>query len=283
MQRMGGKCGKTANAGRTGCRMGLLQIVHLETNDIDAELVRAELKSGAVECELTRIRSIAEMTDQLAHRPVVLVLVTRYACAYDGLRALALVRERAPETGFIFVSGPDNANALRESLGAGATDFISKDHLPKLVPSIRRVAQEKRERDLREGEEDLLSHTELLNLANDAIVISNAMGTISYWNQGAEQMYGWSREEALGRNVHALLQTGPPEQLAVVLQTLQDEHHWEGEIRQVHRDGRKIIASTGWTLQGNDPDASLLQLSIDVTSRIAAEEALRQSEERYRH
>ena len=66
------------------------------------------------------------------------------------------------------------------------------------------------------------------------------------------------------------------------MRTLQEEHHWEGEIRQIRRDGSEIVASTGWTLQGNDPEASLLQLSIDVTSRIAAEEALRGSEERYR-
>jgi PAS domain S-box-containing protein len=95
-------------------------------------------------------------------------------------------------------------------------------------------------------------------------------------------MYGWSREEATGRDVHTLLQTSPPAQLAAVMGTLLNEHHWEGEIRQIRRDGSEIVASTGWTLQGNDPEASLLQLSIDVTSRIASEEALRRSEERYR-
>ncbi|HXA08870.1 MAG TPA: response regulator [Chthoniobacterales bacterium] len=263
--------------------MGLLRIVHLETDDADAELVRAELQTGAVECELIRVRSVRALLEEITQRPVDIILAERHGPGYDGLRALSMAREKRPGVPFIFVSRTDDSGQVGESLGAGATDFIRKEHLPRLVPSLRRVIHEAHtQRDLQKVRQELLQHAELLDLANDAIVISDAAGKISYWNRGAERMYGWAREEAAGRDVHALLQSGPPEALVKVIRALQKKQHWEGELRQTRRDGVEIVASTGWTLQGTAPDAPLLQLSVDVTDRIRAQEALRRSEERYR-
>ncbi|MDQ3116001.1 MAG: response regulator [Verrucomicrobiota bacterium] len=263
--------------------MGLLQIVHLETNDADAALVRGELKNSGIECELSRVRSLPELEQELAQRPVDIVVADSHRRSYDGLDALALAREKVPWIPFIFFSDPYDPEEVGEALRKGATDFILKEHLPKLILSLQRVIREVHtQRDLEDVRRELLRHAELLDLANDAIVISDAAGQISYWNRGAERLYGWSRDEAAGREVHTFLQTGPPEKLSTVLEAVQSAHHWQGEIEQVRKDGVRIIVSSGWTLQGDDPAAPLLQLSIDVTKRIAAEEALRLSEERYR-
>ena len=263
--------------------MNPLQIVHLESNDAEADLVHSELQHGGIACEVRRVRNESELIHELARRPVDVILADRYCPENDGLRAIAIGRAQTPEVPVILVTNANNSAAITEALQAGAIDFIQKGRLAKLVPSIRRVIQHaETQRDLEKVRQELLHHAELLDLANDAIVISDAKGKISYWNRGAERMYGWRREEVTGCNVHELLQTGPPDALAVVMQSLRDKKHWEGEIRQIRRDGAEIVASTGWTLKDSGSEASLLQLSIDVTERIRAQEALRDSEERYR-
>ena len=218
---------------------------------VDAELVHAELQAGGIVCEVLRARNEFELRREVTRQPVDIILADRHGPHNDGLEALTIAREQNPGVPVIFVSNADDADAVSEALQAGATDFILKGRLTKLVPSIRRLIQQtETQRDLERARQELLRHAELLDLANDAIVISDASGRITYWNRGAERMYGWSREDATGRDVHELLQTGPPEALATVLRALQEKQHWEGEIRQIRRDGVEIVASTGWTLQG---------------------------------
>ena len=180
--------------------MDLLQIVHFETNDGDAELVRAELQAGGIACEVLRVRNESELKREVARQPVDIILADRHGPHHDGLEALTIARAQSPEVPVIFVCDADDAGAVSEALQAGATDFILKGRLTKLVPSIRRLIQQtETQRDLERARQELLRHAELLDLANDAIVISDASDKITYWNRGAERMYGWSREDATGR------------------------------------------------------------------------------------
>src|SRR5438105_1818750 len=122
----------------------------------------------------------------------------------------------------------------------------------------------------------------MLDLAGDTIIICDAAGLISYWNRGAERIYGWKRDAVMGRNVHELLKTRSAKTLGWLNATFRDRDHWEGELWHTRRDGTEIVVASSWTLTDANPQAPWLQINADVTDRVRAAEALRRSEERYR-
>lgn len=155
---------------------------------------------------------------------------------------------------------------------------------------LTEAAEDLNERLLREIAErertakDLAEKARLLDLTYDAIVVRNLAGCITYWNHGAEEIYGWTSEEALGKISHELFETEYSETLEEMIEELQLTDRWTGELVHTRRDGRRITVLVRKTLdrdsEGNP--ASVLQNITDITERKQAEEALREAGERFR-
>ncbi|HWH71734.1 MAG TPA: PAS domain S-box protein, partial [Candidatus Sulfotelmatobacter sp.] len=122
----------------------------------------------------------------------------------------------------------------------------------------------------------LREQAELLELAN--VLARDLEDHIILWNRGMEQLYGWSREEAVGQVAHALLHTEFPEPLAVIRQRLFQQGHWEGELCHTRKDGRQLIVASQWFLQQPLPGrpAAILEVNNDISARKEAEQQIRQ-------
>jgi PAS domain S-box-containing protein len=120
---------------------------------------------------------------------------------------------------------------------------------------------------------ELIEKAALLDLANDGIFVITADSTISYWNRGAERMYGWTKAEALGRCPHELLRTEFP----VPLHEIESRDSWEGELRHTKRNGTEIIVASRWTTLRDKSGTAVgwLEINTDITSRKRAENSAR--------
>jgi two-component system, sensor histidine kinase and response regulator len=119
-------------------------------------------------------------------------------------------------------------------------------------------------------------HARLLDLAHDAVVVRDSQGRITYWNHGATETYGWTPNEAIGRDIVALLSSTYPVPFATIERTLAEHGAWDGELVQRRRDGSELVVESRWaTVQdAGATDPSILEVSRDVTSRRRAEQAL---------
>jgi PAS domain S-box-containing protein len=127
------------------------------------------------------------------------------------------------------------------------------------------------------------AQAELLDLTQDPIFVRDPNDAITYWNRGAEQLYGWSSQEALGNVSHKLLQTSFPVPLQEISAALLKTGRWEGELAHVKRDGASVVVSSRWVLRRDEYGMiiGILETNNDITTQKRAQELLRRSQEAY--
>ena len=125
----------------------------------------------------------------------------------------------------------------------------------------------------KEAEAAVQQHIEMIDLASDAIVIRTLDDRIVYWNQGAERLYGWKKEEVAGKYIHTFLQTVFPQPLQEVLELCRHQGHWEGELTHTKRDGTELLVASRWTLQRDETGTpcAILEINSDISVRKQAE------------
>jgi PAS domain S-box-containing protein len=262
-----------------------LRILLLEDSPEDAELIQALLEADGFVCEVSRVQTRDEFVAGLGTDGIDVILADYKLPAFDGISALKLAVRDRPDLPFIFVSGAAGEELAIEALKMGATDYVLKHRLSRLVPSVRRAVRESNERaERKRAEETLREQANLLSLTHDAIFVRDMNGVITYWNRGAEALYGWTAEEARGQAAPELLKTKHPVPFERIKTYLLSRGHWEGELVRTRQDGTTVVVAARWSLQ-RDPGTApvaILETNNDTTERKRAEEAVRRSEKQLR-
>jgi diguanylate cyclase (GGDEF)-like protein/PAS domain S-box-containing protein len=134
------------------------------------------------------------------------------------------------------------------------------------------TAQKQAETDRARAESRYRVQASLLDNAQDAISVTDMAGRITYWNKGAERLYGWSADEALGRPKPELI-IADREQFELAYKKMSQQGDWTGEILKRRKDGRSFVAESHLTLMRDDDGAprSVLYIDTDITQRKRAE------------
>ena len=253
-----------------------VRVLHLEDNENDHVLVAETLSANELICEFTLAKSREEFEVALRRAEYDLIISDFTLPSYDGLSALSLAREVRPETPFVFFSGSIGEDIAVDSLQHGAVDYVLKQRPSRLVSAVRRALRNAEEHArLQQAEQIIREQGALLDKASDAILVCDLSGQIIFWNKGAQQVYGWTNDEALGKNVLQLLFKGIlTSQVEEIFKNIIAQDEWGGELPKITKDGRRVIVQARSTLIRDEQGRtkSILIINTDVTERKLLEE-----------
>ncbi len=129
-------------------------------------------------------------------------------------------------------------------------------------------------------DDEARDYASMLDLANDAILALDLEGTITFWNRGAERLYGWTKAEALGQSAHDRLRSEFPIPLDEIVSAVRFRGEWRGEIIHTSKDGRRVVVASRWTPRfgAGEEMTGTFEINRDLTDEKRAQEHSRNAE-----
>ena len=263
-----------------------LRVLILEDNPRDAKLNVSVLEGGGFRVQFEVTDSAQFFRERLEKAEYDVILADFNLRNWTALDALEILKQSGKDIPLIMVTGFLGDEAAVECIKQGAADFVLKDRPARLSNAVRRALEEKRLRTENKRAFDAISRlATIVESSDDAIIGGTLEGVITSWNKGAEKLYGYSAGEILGQPISVL---APPERSEEVTQILarlkRGERIEEYELERVRKDGSLIYISLSlFRLTGSRGEVTgAAAIARDVTERKRAEQALHESEERYR-
>ncbi|MDE2349637.1 MAG: PAS domain S-box protein, partial [Gammaproteobacteria bacterium] len=253
-----------------------VKVLVLEDRIEDLELVLRCLRKGGLDCDTRRVETVVEFTAALDGFRPDLILSDYTLPGFDGRDALRIARERRPDAPYIFVSGTIGEERAIDALRQGATDYVFKDNLSRLVPAIRRAMDEARERDSRRHAQRELARSEerfrsIAAAAQEWIWETDADGVIRFCSPAVEAILGHAPEELIGSRYFDLVADGTAGALEDSLRAEANSGRtWRDlEMQLEHKDGglRWLDVSAMPIVDPQGAVVGFRGLSRDVTER----------------
>src|SRR5712671_1576976 len=261
-----------------------LHILHLEDDRKDAELIQGLLEEDGLACQVTRVETREGFVASLEEGGFDLILADFSLPSFDGLTALKIARQRRPDVPFIFVSGTLGEETAIDALKVGATDYVLKQRLSRIVSSVRRALRESKDRTEREQAEQQLRRSEAFLAEGQRISHTGSWGWALasgkvVWSEEQYRMLGFEPGKAQP-SVELFLSALHAEDRARVRRDLEEATQArrayatsyrvllpDGSTRHLRSLGRPIAGVAGAVDE-------YIGTTTDITERVQAEAAL---------
>jgi two-component system cell cycle sensor histidine kinase/response regulator CckA len=262
-----------------------IRVLHLEDSPRDAEIIRNRLHVKDVCCDILVANSKDSFEAALTREPFDLIISDYNLPGYDGVAALKKAQVTQPDVPVILISGTVVEEQAVKCLQIGATDYLLKGRLDRLVPAVQRALQEAETRRARMRVESALGESEarkaaILDSVLDCIVTMDSNGTVIEFNASAARTFGYTKAGAIGRPLADL----------IIPQRFRERHNagmarylatgkWPliGELIEImamRSDGTELLVELAITAIGSGPDSIFTFVLRDITAR-KQEEATR--------